>query len=74
MTNVELLQAILQKLSAAGITPTMVAAEMGWSMPTYYSRTSGESEWKASEIVAFTALSGINKELRDAIFLEGNVN
>lgn len=73
MTKVELLQRVLQELAAKGVTPVQIAAAMGWSMPTYYSRTQNESDWKASEIVAFTVLSGISKDLRDAIFLEGNV-
>jgi hypothetical protein len=74
MTDVALLQDILQKLSELGVTPTRLAAEMGWSMPTYYSRISGESEWKATEIVRFTRLSGISRETRDVIFLQENAS
>ena len=74
MTNVELLRQVLEELLRRGVTRERIAAELGWSMPTYYSRISGESEWKATEIVKFTRLSGINKELRDAIFLQENVS
>lgn len=71
MTNVEMLGQVLVGLDAR---PTELAAAMGWSMPTYYSRVSGESEWKASEIVKFTRLAQLSPELRDLIFLTGNVN
>lgn len=71
MTDVKLLHKVLGGLHAS---PTKTAAAMGWSMPTYYSRINGESEWKASEIVAFTALAGLSKSLRDQIFLPDNVN
>ena len=49
--------------------PTEIAARMGWSMPTYYSRINGRSEWTASEIVNFTSLARLSKPHRDAIFL-----
>lgn len=66
MTDVEKLQQLLKVLPQS---PTEIAAYMGWSMPTYYSRINGDSEWKASEIINFTALAGISKPHRDAIFL-----
>lgn len=49
ITNVPALQAAIK---AAGKSPTLLAAEWGMSVPTYYSRTGGESEFTASEIVA----------------------
>ena len=65
MTNVELLRQVLKELD---VRPVVLAAAMGWSVPTYYSRISGESEWKASEIVKFSTLAGLSDARRDAIF------
>lgn len=49
ITNVPALQAAIKE---AGKSPTTLAAEWGMSVPTYYSRTAGESEFTASEICA----------------------
>lgn len=75
MLNVELLQRTVDEYCARTKRPrTALAAAMGVSMPTFYSRTSGESEWKASEIHAFTVETGINLPMRDAIFFAPDVN
>ena len=49
ITNVPALQ---DAIKASDKSPTTLAAEWGMSVPTYYSRTAGESEFTASEIVA----------------------
>lgn len=66
MTNVELLREAINK---AGVKRTVLAAAWGMSMPTFYSRISGNSEFTASEIVAASASLRLTKKQRDAIFL-----
>lgn len=66
MTNVELLR---EAINRAGVKRTVLAAAWGMSMPTFYSRISGNSEFTASEIVAATASLQLTIEQRDAIFL-----
>lgn len=66
MTNVELLK---DAINAAGIPRTALAAALGMSMPTFYNRISGKSEFTASEIVKATAALRLTKKQRDAIFL-----
>lgn len=71
MTNVALLQEEIEKCSKS---PTEIAAEWGMSMPTYYSRVSGKSDFKASEIVAATKTFSLSRTRRDQIFLTEKVN
>lgn len=66
MTNVELLREAIKR---AGVNRTVLAAAWGMSMPTFYSRISGNSEFTASEIVAAAASLHLTKKQRDAIFL-----
>ena len=66
MTNVELLR---EAIKEAGVKRTALAAAWGMSMPTFYSRISGNSEFTASEIVAASASLHLTKNQRDAIFL-----
>lgn len=66
MTNVELLR---EAINRADVTRTALAAAWGMSMPTFYSRISGNSEFTASEIVAAAASLHLTKKQRDAIFL-----
>lgn len=49
ITNVPALQ---EAIKASDKSPTTLAAEWGMTVPTYYSRTSGKSEFTASEICA----------------------
>lgn len=71
MTNVELLK---EEIIKCHKTPTEIASEWGMSMPTYYSRISGNSEFKASEIIAATKTFNLSRIRRDQIFLSKNVN
>ena len=71
MTNVELLNEAIKK---SGIRPTALAAAWGMSMPTYYSRIAGKSEFTASEIVAAATSLGLTRKKRDVIFLGDDVN
>ena len=71
ITNVPLLQEAIKK---AGKSPTLLAAEWGMSVPTYYSRTAGESEFTASEICAAIESLYLNWETGRLIFLTKNVS
>lgn len=66
ITNVELLEVEIKK---SGKSPVVLAAEWGVSLPTYYSRKAGNSEFTASEIVAATMSLNLTKAKRDVIFL-----
>ena len=66
MTNVELLREAIKR---ADVSRTALAAAWGMSMPTFYSRISGNSEFTASEIVTAAASLHLTKRQRDAIFL-----
>lgn len=71
MTNVEML---LDEINASGISRTALAGAWGMSMPTFYSRINGRSEFTASEIVAAAASLKMTRKKRDAIFLGDKVN
>lgn len=71
MTNVELLK---KEILKSPKSPTEIAAEWDMSMPTYYSRISGNSEFKASEIIAATKTLNLSRTRRDEIFLSNSVN
>ena len=71
ITNVELLR---EAIDESGLSPTFLAAAWGMSMPTYYSRKAGESEFTASEIVAATATLKLTQTQRNQIFLDKKVN
>lgn len=71
MTNVELLRQVLDRIKPKR---TQLAAAMGVSMPTFYSRISGKSEFTAPEILALSNALGLTKEERDAIFFAVMVN
>lgn len=71
ITNVLLLQ---EAVKASGKSPTTLAAEWGMSVPTYYSRTSGESEFTASEICAAMDSLRLTWATGRAIFLTKNVS
>ena len=71
ITNVPLLQSAIK---ASGKNPTTLAAEWGMSVPTYYSRANGESEFTASEICAAVKSLGLNRKNRGIIFLGDNVS
>jgi hypothetical protein len=71
MTNVEL---IMEEIKRCQLSKTAIAAEWGMSMPTFYSRISGKSEFTASEIVAATKTFNLTRSRRDQIFLTESVN
>lgn len=71
ITNVELLQTAIKE---TGKNPTVLAAEWGMSIPTYYSRANGNSEFTASEICAAVRSLQLNRKMRDLIFLTENVS
>lgn len=65
MTNIELLQ---NAIKSAPLSRTALAAAWGMSMPTFYSRISGRTEFTAPEIITATATLNLTKQQRDAIF------
>lgn len=71
ITNVPMLQ---EAIKASDKNPTTLAAEWGMSVPTYYSRTAGESEFTASEICA--AIESLRLSWKDGrtIFLTKRVS
>ena len=71
ITNVPLLQDAIKE---SGKNPTTLAAEWDMSVPTYYSRTRGESEFTASEICAAVKSLRLNRRYRGIIFLGDNVS
>lgn len=71
MTNVPLLQ---EAIKASNKNPTTLAAEWGMSVPTYYSRTRGESEFTASEICAAIESLSLTWKTGRLIFLTKNVS
>lgn len=71
ITNVELLAAAIKE---TGKNPTTLAAEWGMSVPTYYSRANGDSEFTASEICAAARSLRLNRKARDLIFLTESVS
>jgi hypothetical protein len=48
---------------------TAIAAEWGMSMPTFYSRIQGKSEFTASEIMKAVKTFNLTRKRRDDIFL-----
>jgi hypothetical protein len=71
ITDVELLQ---EKIDATGLSPVMLAALWGVSLPTYYKLKAGESEFTASQIVRACISLGLTQEERDLIFLTKRVS
>lgn len=71
ITNVPLLQ---EAIKESGKTPTTLAAEWGMSVPTYYSRTRGESEFTASEICDAVKSLSLTRKRRGVIFLGDSVS
>lgn len=65
MTDVKMLE---KKINNSGLSHTAIAAALNVSMPTYYSRKTGRSEFTASEIVKVMKVLKLTKEERDAIF------
>lgn len=71
ITNVPLLQ---EAIDASGKNPTVLAAEWNMSVPTYYSRTQGKSEFTASEICAAIVSLSLTWKAGRQIFLTKNVS
>lgn len=71
MTNTELLQV---KIDQANLSPVVIAAAWGVSLPTYYKLIAGEREFTASQIVTSVTLLRLTNVERDLIFLGGDVS
>lgn len=65
MINEEMLE---KKIAEIGMSPTVLAAALGVSVPTYYSRKKGKSEFTASEITKACKALNLTRKERDAIF------
>lgn len=57
-----------RKIDQSGMTMTAVAEKIGVSRETLYNKLSGESEFKASEIVSLTRVLRLEKTEQDDIF------
>lgn len=64
-TNVSLLKKEIEKCP---MSKTAIAAAWGMSMPTFYSRIQGKSEFTAAEIVTACHTLHLSKAHRDLIF------
>lgn len=71
MTNTKLLQ---EKIDQFKLSPVVLAAAWGVSLPTYYKLIAGEREFTASQIITSVALFHLTEAERDIIFLTGNVS
>lgn len=71
VTDTALLDA---KIEALRLSPNMLAAIWGVSLPTYYKLRAGESEFTATQIVRSTIVLGLTREERDLIFLTKRVS
>ena len=71
ITNTARLADAIEK---SGKNPTTLAAEWDMSVPTYYSRVNGNSEFTASEICAAVKSLRLNRTERGVIFLADSVS
>lgn len=67
MTNTELLKEAIEN---SGMSITFISDKMGISREGFYKKMNNLTEFKASEIMAFTEILGMSKEKRDCIFFE----
>lgn len=65
MTDTELLQSAI---SAAGVTVTWLAKEIGISREGLYNKIAGKTEFKASEVLRLAKLLHLEAAERDRIF------
>lgn len=65
MTNTELLK---DEIKRANMSPPVLAALWGVSLPTYYKLINGEGEFTARMITASVQAFGLSPAKRDAIF------
>lgn len=65
MTNLEMLR---DKIEALQLSPVVVAAAMGVSLPTYYKRMDGDGEFTARMIVGLRKVLHLTRDERDLIF------
>jgi plasmid maintenance system antidote protein VapI len=69
MTNTALLE---QAINDSGLKKSFLAEKLGISRQSLTSLLNGQTEFKASQIHALTALLGLTAERRDAIFFAVN--
>lgn len=55
-------------IARSGLTIVALSSKCGMARETFYTRMSGKSEFKASEIVILTDVLRLSTEERDAIF------
>lgn len=58
-------------IDESGFKRSFIAQKIGLSPKIFHDRTSGVTEWKTKEVVAFCNLLGLNRKQRDAIFFIG---
>lgn len=65
LTNTELLS---EEISSSGVTITFIAVRLGITREGLYKKLNGETEFKASEIVAMQDILHLTNKKRDTIF------
>lgn len=63
---------LFEAIKRQGISRTQFAAAMGFSMPTFYSRVNGVSEFTAAEIITAKTVLRLTDAQRNAIFFARN--
>lgn len=63
--NIELLN---KTIDESGLKRSYIARSIGLTEKVFHDRTSGITQWKLKEIVAFCLLLRLSKRLRDNIF------
>lgn len=70
MTNIELLD---KAIDNSGLKITYIAKQLGITREGLYKKLKGETEFKASEIIAVQKLLNLSNAMRDKIFFAKKV-
>lgn len=70
MTNIELLD---KAIDNSGLKITYIAKQLGITREGLYKKLKGETEFKASEIIAVQKLLNLSNVMRDKIFFANKV-
>lgn len=65
---------LILKIDESGRSVSFLARKLGISREAFYKKRDGETEFKASEIVALSELLDLSLKERDEIFLSECVN
>jgi len=64
-------EALNKVIDESGFKRSFIAKKIGLSPKVFHDRTSGATQWKTSEVVAFCNLLGLDRKSRDSIFFIG---